>query len=43
MTDSAYIELQYLEEAAREYADAHPNMSEEDAKAFVWARAGREL
>jgi hypothetical protein len=42
-TDPAYFELLYLEEAAREYADHHPELSEEDAKAYIWGRAGREL
>jgi hypothetical protein len=43
MNDSAYIELLYLEEAAKEYLGTHPHISEEEAKTIVWARAGREL
>lgn len=42
-TDPAYIELLYLEDAAKDYLDDHPNLTLDDAKAYVWARAGKTL
>jgi len=42
-TDPAYIELLYLEDAVREYHDKNPHLSLEDAKEYVWARAGKTL